>query len=404
MSAALCFVFSSNLMHADLSDSAADSVSYSPMARWLSGDMESVLPCIDSIPCSLSIEGLDCELSPVLSEFRLDSGKAQVTSGEWAHVIPADWIDGDLLLKNFALGGNNTHPVQFVSEYSIPSQTVTRELVKQRGDVGFYLLDSWTRLYSMDYSSLEMPTSERLPDEVNSLEYEGAVLLRMRSELYDPILKAWYDYQANPDTRLLDELEKIIASALRYASRHGIPFVFVPIDIETCVIGSHHGDGIFQDVINMCQKADFPMVGPSEAYSELRAQARHTDLRPARSTPKWEGHFLQDLLRRRWLQADWSFNAQDPLSVKIQLMAGGSDGYVVMRYRCGVEKMSMKTSTTPISIGGDNTAAYLLQQYAISSGFRSEELLEKIQSNRQGLALLDLVGNWLSDEIRLRSG
>ncbi|MCC7356213.1 MAG: hypothetical protein IT410_01185 [Candidatus Doudnabacteria bacterium] len=401
---ALCFVFSVNLMHADLSDSAADATSYSPMVRWLSGDLEDVLSGAKGIKCSVSIEELDCQFVLPLQEFCLDSGDAEVIGREWAHVIPADWIPSDLVLKNFALGGENSHPVQFVSEYSIPSPTVIQELVKMRGETAFYLLDTWTRLYSMDYASLEMPTSEALSDEVNALEYEGAVLLRMRSELFDPILRAWYAYQAQPSDRLLGQLEKAIAAALRFADRSGVPFIFVPIDLEACVVGSHYGSQVFHDVINMCVNAGFPMVTPSEAYRELRIQARHTDLRPARSTPKWEGYFLQDVLKQRWLYASLDLDFKDPLVVKNCLMAGGSDGLVVMGYQSGKGKASAKTDTTPISIGGDNTAAYLLQQYAIACGFKAEELLEKIQSNRQSLALLDLVGVWLSDEIRLRSG
>ncbi len=386
MYAAICLVFSSNLWHADMSQSA--------MLRWLSRDLPEVLKCLRKIPCSVSLEGLDCELLPALQGFYLDPGKAEVISREWAHPF-SDWLSDTLALKNFTLC-EDTHPVQFSAEYSIPSKSVTRSLVKQRGEVAFYMLDKFTRFYSTDFSSVDMPVNKRMESDLSAMEYEGAVLMRMRSRLFEPILRAWYSYQARPSPEALAKLEAVIALKLRDADRRGIPVIFVPMDIESCVVGSHHGSEVFVNVIEMIMKAGFPLVTPTQAYHELRGQAVHTDLRPGRSTFKWEGSPLQGQLRKRWRDAVMNLIPTDVRATKIALMAAGSDGFVVERYQSEQSPASIPTLAMPIRIGGANHAAYLLQQYAISTYFRAEDLLKKIQLNRQELALLDLAENWLS--------
>jgi hypothetical protein len=389
---AVCLVFSENLLHADFPRLSLN--------QWLEAELARVLRALREIPCSLSIEGFDAEISPDLSAFIANPGKAEVISQEYAHAF-SSWLPNEMALSNVALG---SHPVCFTAEYNPPKTEVLEALGAKSGGEqrAFFVLDNQSRMYSLaDSPSLSLPLSYNLPENVNAIEHAGSLMLLMRYEYFRPVLSEWFSYQCFsgiPVSCLVGEIEK----QLRKARSNNVPVVFIPIDIEACMIGSHRGAEIFEEIVGALLASGIPLVGPTEALSLLAPNAVPGP-RPDRSLKKWLGYGLQLQLLED-LQAvtkATNWKALTAFEQKLLLLAWGSDAFAVLEYHSGTQRLTVQTEAEPLLIGGASEDSYAISRAALyyhQLGLSPVESLKKYEEDRGTSRLLELVLSWMASE------
>lgn len=389
---AVCLVFSENLLHADFPRQSLN--------RWLDTELARVLRALRKIPCSVSVEGFDSEICPDLARFIVDSGKAEVISQEYAHVF-SGWLPSEIALHNLS---QSSHSVCFTAEYNPPKTEVLEALGAKSGGEqrAFFVLDNQSRMYSLaDSPSLSLPLRYSLPENVNAMEHAGSLMLLMRYEYFRPVLSEWFSYQRSsgiPVACLIGEMER----QLRKARSNNLPVVFIPIDIEACMIGSHRGAEIFEEIVEALLASGIPLIGPTEAFGILAPNAVPGP-RPDRSLKKWLGYGLQlqllEDLQATTLATNWK--GLTPFEQKLLLLAWGSDAFAVLEYHSGTPRLVVQTEAEPLLIGGASEDSYAISRAALfyhQLGLSPKDSLKNYQEERGTSRLLDLVLSWVTSE------
>lgn len=364
-------VISSNSMHADHKPENLD--------MWFNrGGLVRALKAMASIPSSISIEGFDLELLPELNEFFVrHKGPGEIISGEYAHILPHFFvhIDPKLMASNFLDGlAMRKHPVTFVSEYSIPSSSILQAMKNEtKKQVGIYFVDSATAPYSdfIESTSAMKPLSAYSEYEtVNAIQTKHALAMRMRMDLAGMINSKFFGYQRLRDAIgakkvTVQDVITAIKTALDDAAKRNIPFVFWPMDIESCVIGSRHGPQIYVDLAEALSKSGIPMCGPRYAFEQLSKKEYLDSNDPSilyrEMNNKWAGFSNQEVLRTAHAKLVESLRGKHLSSaeMKLLLITLGSDPYVIRKHtNKDVKMITMETDSGDLSWLAENTACH----------------------------------------------
>ncbi len=373
----LCLVLSTNIMgHGDLNRAG--------LRRLLDGDLLKIFKAVSRIPCSVSVEGIDMEIFAVVQNFVKNSGLAEVISGEYVHAMP-DLIyeaNPQLALMNLKLGDFPVkHQVRFITEYCSYPEDIARQIVAANGPCACYLMDSATTIYSDNWEGEVVPPPVFfLADEVSAVQNAGVTYLRMRSKYFNPILAQWFAFQrycgvAGEKKKTADNVVDEMERQLEAAEHDGVPVIFVPIDIESCVIGSHHGASIYEEIISVLLKRKLPLVGPRKAFEILLPLAVDSE-RPHRAlvNMKWTGHSNQETLKWMVIEHGRNMTIENGL---LSLVPFISDGFVVCKYAIDA-KTTLDADLGSLVIGGENKDI-LAVQLAAMRHFQGENFTEKMK-------------------------
>lgn len=373
----LCLVFSTNVMgHGDLNRAG--------LRKLLDGDLLRIFKAISRIPCSVSVEGIDMEIFAVVQNFVKNSGLAEVISGEYVHAMPDLIYEANpgLALMNLKLGDLLVkHPVRFVTEYCTYPEDIARQIVAVNGPCACYLMDSATTIYSDNWvGEVAPPPVSFLTDEVSAVQNAGVTYLRMRSKYFSPILAQWFAFQRycgsmgekkKTASDVVNEMEKQLAAV----EHDNVPVIFVPVDVESCVIGSHHGASIYEEIVSVLLKRKLPLIGPRKAFEILSPLAKEAE-RPHRAlvNMKWIGHDNQATFKKMVVEHGRTMTIQNGLLALVPFI---SDGFVVCKYAVD-PRTTLDADLGSLVIGGENKDI-LSVQIAAMRHFQGENFTEKMK-------------------------
>lgn len=372
----MCLVLSTNNAHAELTRARA--------RRLLDGELLKVFKAISKIPCSVSVEGIDVELFSVVQYFVKNSGLAEVISGEFVHAMPDLVFEAnpELARLNLTLGDAIVkHPVRFVTEYCSYPEKLARQVVAANGPCACYLIDNVTSIYSDNWGGEVPPPVSHLADDVSAVRNAGVTYLRMRSKYFSPILTQWFAFQRyrcaeGEKKKSAADVVNEMENQLEAAEHDHAPVVFIPIDIESCVIGSHHGAVIYEEIVAELLDRKLPLIGPRKAFEILAPLAKETE-RPQRALPnmKWTGHNKQAMLKRMVLALGWAKIPQSLVLRKLALMPFISDGFVVCKYAID-PRVNLDADLGPLTFGGEYQDILTVQTAALCHFTRGENFRE----------------------------
>ncbi len=387
----ICFVFSTNLFHGELSKDR--------FARFVKGGhLVRCLNALSQIPCSISIEGVDMELYPELAAFAQNPGKAEVIGGEYAHAFP-NWLhtnDRKLANLNVGIGNGSDHPVRFIAEYNTYPQPLAQKIADSAKEMpAVYAVDTNTAIYSDNQSDGIVPALAQRFVELNgvhAIKNGGVLYLRTYSKYMTPIInEGWFGFQrwreGNAEAKKTPHnIVASIENQLKIAEADGVPVIFITIDVESCVIGSHHGAAIYEEAVSALVQSGLPLIGPREAYEVLKAVAIETE-RPHRvlDRNKWLGHdnqltmynTLQEVVSRLCDIKPYTGRSAE-LDRKLELIAGGSDGFVVYKYRID-DKIKLSADHGELLFGGENFDSLMIQNAIMQYFLKQEPLMPQLQ-------------------------
>ena len=361
----ICIVGSTNQGHAELNRVRTK--------RLLDGELLRIFKALAQIRCSVSVEGLDVELFAVISNFVKNPGMAEVISGEYVHAMP-DIIheaNPELARLNLALGDEVVkHPVRFITEYCSYPEVLARQVVAINGPCACYMMDNATSIYSDNWEGAVPPPVSRLADDLSAVRNAGVTYLRMRSKYFTPILGQWFAFQRYRSAEgekkktaadVVNEMEK----QLELAEHDGVPVVFMPLDLESCVIGSHHGAPVYEEIVAELLDRKLPLIGPKQAFEILLPLAVESE-RPQRAlvNMKWTGHNNQANLKKMVVDHGRKEIPHSRALQKLALMPFISDGFVVCKYAVD-PRTKLDADLGPLVFGGENYDILAVQMAAL---------------------------------------
>jgi len=376
----ICIVGSTNQGHAELNRVRTK--------RLLDGELLRIFKALAQIRCSVSVEGLDVELFAVISNFVKNPGMAEVISGEYVHAMP-DIIheaNPELARLNLALGDEVVkHPVRFITEYCSYPEVLARQVVATNGPCACYMLDGDVSLYSDDWQGETIPPRVSfLPEDVSAVKNCGVCYLRMRSKYFQPIVNQWQAFQryraAEGDKRktakeVVDEVEYQLVAA----EHDNVPVIFIPMDVESCVIGSHHGAIIFEEIVDELLRRQIPLIGPKAAFDMLEPLAIAAD-RPHNDVPNMKYFRHDNQLEFKRLLTDFARLVgvpENPALRKLALVSFGSDGLVVCKFAV-TARTTLDADLGPLVFGGEYQDILAVQVAALRHFTRGEDFREKM--------------------------
>ena len=139
----------------------------------------------------------------------------------------------------------------------------------------------------------------------------------------------------------------------------------MPLDLELCVIGSHHGAPVYEEIVAELLDRKLPLIGPKQAFEILLPLAVESE-RPQRAlvNMKWIGHNNQANLKKMVVDHGRKEIPHSRALQKLALMPFISDGFVVCKYAVD-PRTKLDADLGPLVFGGENYDILAVQMAAL---------------------------------------
>lgn len=368
------------------------------------GSYAKSLKAINSIPSGLSVQTMDLEIFPEIFEpvLEFQSGRngCELIASDFAHCLPdfLNMADKRLPAINQGLGTEMlvSGRSYFHAAYSsVPaSSDYEHKLIINSGSKrpwkmppACYVNDSTIEFFKEDenYFIGDQKKFKFSDIGADAVYYHDRYYFRMYNLITNPINQAWNKLQAwlngqGEKKYTADELVDVIWRQLELASKAGVKVLIFPKDIEGCVIGSHHGHVIWEEVVRALQKSQLPLIQPSEAYFKLIPKIKKVNLRPHFNIPaKYYGSVPQMKRNAEVIKAMNTLVESDSKnlqSIKVALFLGLSDHMVVMRYRTE-GRITIDTDEEKITFMGQNSDIFIAQEAVLRAVQQGKDPMTK---------------------------